>query len=267
VSETLRGPLEDGVSEDRLLGGRVRLLQLRAGYRAAIDPLLLAAAIPALAQTASPHSAPPNSAGRVLDLGCGAGAAALCLLARLPGSEVVGLELQAELVALARRNAELNAVADRFRIEEGDVLALPGAFTAAFDHVLCNPPYLPGGAATVARDAGRAAANLEGAAGLVDWIGAALTCLKPKGCLTLVHRADRLPELLAALAGRAGEVRLLPLWPGKNKAAKRVILRARKASKAPARLLPGLLLHDSEGRYTAEAEAVLREAAALNLAR
>ncbi|HYE49736.1 MAG TPA: methyltransferase [Azospirillaceae bacterium] len=237
---------------DLLLGGRVRLLQPGKGYRAAIDPVLLAAAVPA------------GEGERVLELGCGAGAASLCLAARVPGCRVTGLEMQAEAAELARRNAALNRLEERFEVVEGDLLRPPGVLRpGGFDRVMANPPFHPAGAHTISPTAGKAASHGEGEAGLADWIAAALRFLKGRGTLTLVHRADRLDEILARLHGRFGAVTVLPLWPMQGREAKRVIVTARRDARSPARLLPGLVLHGAGGAYTPEAERVLRDGVAL----
>ncbi len=246
--------------EDRLLGGRVRLLQPLKGYRAATDPVLLAAAV----------AARPGE--RVLDLGCGAGAAAFCLSARVPGLELHGLEIQPTYLALAGQNAGLNGVA--ITLHEGDVAAVPRALRQlAFDHVMVNPPY-HGEDATASPVAGRDMAHREGAgeggAGLGDWIAAGLARLKPKGWLSVIHRAGRAPELLRLLDGPAGAIALLPLVARAGRDAGRVIVRARKGAKAPFRLLSPLVLHAGrahvrdEDDFSPEAAAILRDAAALN---
>jgi tRNA1(Val) A37 N6-methylase TrmN6 len=234
------------VSEDALLDGRLRLRQPAAGYRTAIDPVFLAAAVPA------------EPGCRALDLGCGVGAAALCLLARAPDARVTGLELQRELAALACENAALNGFADRLRVVCADMAAPGEVEPGTFDEVFCNPPHQPAAAATPPPDAAKGLATHEGAAGLADWAAAALRFARPGGGVTFVHRADRLDALLAALGRGAGGFVVFPLWPKPGRPAKRLLLRAVKGAKAPLRLAPGLVLHREDGSYTAEAEAVLR---------
>jgi tRNA1(Val) A37 N6-methylase TrmN6 len=248
------GAPAEGVSEDFLLGGRLRLRQPASGYRVAIDPVFLAAAVPA------------GPADNVLDVGSGVGAASLCLAARVRGCRVTGVEMQRDLVRLAGDNIVLNDMSARLSAMRGDLLALPPRLApGAFDHVMANPPFLAAGSATVPGDAGKAAANVEGEANLAAWVRVALAMVRAKGSLTVIHRADRLDALLALLAGKAGEITLFPLWPGDGKPAKRIIVRARKGIASPTRLLPGMILHEADGRYTTAAEAVLRDAAALEM--
>jgi tRNA1(Val) A37 N6-methylase TrmN6 len=245
----------EALTEDALLGGRVRLLQPRDGYRAATDPVLLAAAVPARAGEA------------VLDLGCGAGAAALCLAARVPGVALHGVERQPAYAALARANAARNGAT--LTVWEGDVVALPAGVRAlSFDHVLANPPWFAA-AAPPARDAGRDAAQREQTP-LAFWVATGLRRLRPGGRLTLIAPAERLPGLLAA-AGDGRGVTLLPLAARTGRPAGRVILQVRKGARSPFRLLAPLVLHagathlhDGED-FAPAAQAVLRDAGALAL--
>lgn len=242
------------ISEDRLLGGRVILRQPVGGFRAAIDPVLLAAAV----------AAEPGQT--VLELGTGTGAAALCLARRIEGVRVAGLDQQRDLVRLAGENARLNGLERQADFMVGDLLQPPARLMpGGFDHVMANPPYLETGTATLPPDRARALAVGEGAADLAAWIRFALAMVRVRGSITLIHRADRLDALLAALAGKAGEIVVFPLWPGVGKPAKRVLVRARRGIETPLKLSAGLVLHEPDGKFTPAADAVLREAAALVL--
>lgn len=239
---------------DALLGGRLRLWQPRAGYRAATDPILLAAAVPARAGEA------------VLELGCGAGAALLALGLRVPGLNLTGVELQPEYAGLARRNAAGNGLA--VTIHQADLTALPPELRRPFDRVLMNPPFFDP-AAPGALDAGRDTAQRE-ATPLADWIAAGLRRLAPGGWLTVIHRAERLPGILAALTGPAGDIAVRPLAPRAGRPAGRVIVQARKGARGPFRLLAPLVLHagaahpGDRDHFTPEASAILRDGAALD---
>ena len=220
----------------------MRLEQPAEGLRAAIDAVLLAAAIPARAPEA------------VLELGCGTGAALLCLAARVPGLALHGVELDAGLAEMARRNAAgLGA-----SIVAGDIRgALPEC-----RHAFANPPYWPGGSASPI--ALRRNAAHEAEAGLEDWAGALARGLMRRGMASMILPAARFGQAAAALRGAGcGSLTMLPLWPRAGVAAKRVILQAIKGGRGPDRLLSGLVLHEADGSFTAAAEAVLRHAQAL----
>lgn len=239
---------------DTLLNGRVRLQQPVSGLRAGIDAVFLAAAVPAR----------PGEV--VLDVGTGTGAAALCLAARTRETRVVGLEVQLELVRLANRNAEANGLRPRFEAILGDLTRPPPRLApGGFDHVMANPPFVEEGRGNLPPDAGKARAVNEGATNLADWVRFCARMVRAKGSVTLIHRADRLDALLAAVSGVLGDVAVLPLLPGNGKPAKRVVLNGRRGVATPMRLLPGLTLHGPDGAFTPEAESVLRGAEPLVL--
>jgi len=248
---------DGALSCDGFLGGRLRILQPLRGYRAATDPVLLAASVPAR----------PGEA--VLELGCGAGVASLCLGARVPGLALAGLELQPAYAALARRNAAGNGIA--FEVYEGDLAHPPAALRAReFDHVIANPPFFPRGGGTRAADPGRETAQREETP-LALWIDRGLRRLRPGGHITLIQIAERLPDLLAPLAGRAGDITVLPVAARHGRPAGRVIVQARKGGRGPFRLLAPLILHEGatherDGEdHTEVARALLRDGAALCL--
>jgi len=250
------GFAERELTRDGFLGGRLDIRQPRHGYRAATDPVLLAAAVPARAGQC------------VLELGCGAGVASLCLGLRVPGLVLSGLELQPEYAALARRNGAENGIA--LTVIAGDVAAPPQEIIRqSYDHVIANPPYFPAGAGTAAADAGREAALRE-ATPLARWIGTGIRRLAPRGTLTVIQKADRLPDLLAALDGRMGSVQVLPLAARSGRPAGRVILRARKGGRAPFRLESPLIVHSGTAHardgesFSPAVQRVFRDAAALD---
>ncbi|MGB7270367.1 MAG: methyltransferase [Albidovulum sp.] len=238
---------------DRFLGGRLQILQPRAGYRAATDPVLLAAAVQARAGQS------------VLELGCGAGVASLCLATRVPGLLLCGVERQPAYADLARRNGAANGIA--LNVIEADLSALPAEIRAqSFDHVLANPPYFSAGEGTRAKDQGREAALREQTP-LADWVTVALKRLRPDGWVTMIHLAERLPALLGALCGKAGSITILPVAAREGREASRVIVRARKGGRASARLLAPLVIHDGPAHqrdgddYSAIAREILRDGA------
>jgi len=239
---------------DKFLDGRVHLMQPAQGYRAGADPVFLAASIPA------------QSGDLVLDVGTGVGAAMLCLAARVSSCKIVGLELQHELVQLARKNIEQNQFKDQVDILHGDLLVPPPRLApSTFAHVMSNPPYFLPQASSPSPFATKTLSNMESSSSLKTWVDFCIRMTRPKGTVTFVYTADRLDALLQQVIGRLGQLTLFPLWPKTGRAAKRVLLRGRKNVEGPMVLSNGLVLHDESGAYSRAAQDVLRAGKYLDL--
>ena len=233
-----------------LLDGRVRHDQPAAGHRTGIEPVLLAASIPA------------RAGARVLEGGAGSGAALLCLAHRVPGIIGLGLEIDPAIAAIASANATAN------RLETVAFLATDLATwrtEARFDHAMANPPWhLP--AATASPDTGKDRAKRALSGLFHAWTSALVRPLRHHGTLTIIIAAAHADAALAAIAAAGcGSLAMLPLWPRRGNAARLVLLRGVKGGRGPFRLLPGLVLHEQDGGFTAEAQVILRDGAALPL--
>jgi len=246
---------DSDLTRNDFLGGKLHIHQPAHGYRAGVDPVLLAASI----------LARPGQS--VLELGCGAGVAALCLGARVPGLEMSGLELQPGYAALARRNGDENNMP--LKVEEGDLARMPASLRARrFDHVMANPPYFDRAHSTAATDKGREVAMGEGTP-LKAWVEQAARRCAPGGSVTFIQRAARAPELLSMMAQHLGSLEILPLIPRRGRDARLILLRGRKGGRAEFRLHDGWVLHDGAAHdgdresYSAATAEVLRNGAPL----
>ncbi|MGR3617610.1 MAG: tRNA1(Val) (adenine(37)-N6)-methyltransferase [Paracoccaceae bacterium] len=238
----------DELSRDAFLGGMLHLHQPVKGYRAGVDPVLLAASVNA------------KSGQNVLELGCGAGQALLCLASRVSDLSLAGVELQPEYAELASRNAADNGFPlDVFCADLADI---PVALRQqSFEHVLMNPPYYRKGAHSSASDPGRAQALGEDTP-LEIWFDVAARRLKPRGYLHVIQRTERLPEMLGHCEGRLGSVEVLPLISRNGKIAELVLMRARKEGRAPFKLHGPFVMHEGD-RHEADAESYRPEVSAI----
>jgi tRNA1(Val) A37 N6-methylase TrmN6 len=245
-------------TEDAFLGGRLIVSQALDGSRAGLDAIFLAAACSAL----------PGET--VLDVGTGSGIVALAVAARVENVTVTGVEIDPVLAQLAEQNAERNGLGDRMRVICGDVTAI-GPFTKAgvilesFDHVLANPPFLVPGEARLPPEARLRRAHACTQDELQRWVKFFAAFCKPKGTLTIVHRADALSRLLGHLEGRFGGLTLYPLFPREGVTASRILIQGRKGSRAPMRIARGMVLHGTGNTFTPTANAILREGHGLDI--
>jgi tRNA1Val (adenine37-N6)-methyltransferase len=238
-------------TDDHLLDGRISYRQSIHGHRSGIEPVLLAAVVPAR---------PGQS---ILEAGTGAGAGLLCLAHRVPDIVATGLEIDAGLAALASENFRRNRF-DTLSVVRGDLLRPPFAGARhQFDHVLANPPWHDA-ASTRSPDPVRALARQATATLLAEWISALAGLLRPRGTISLIIPAASLGIGINALVtARCGERHVFPLWPRAGRPAKLCILRSRKCAQGQDAISPGLVLHAESGAYTAEAEDVLRRGGSL----
>ncbi len=245
--------LRDGETVDDFLGGAVKLIQPKNGYRVSMDTVMLAACVPA------------KAGERVIEGGVGSAGAALCLARRVPGVSVHGIDIQPDMLDFARRNIAYNGLEGQVTVAEGSITELKQEDEATFDHVMVNPPYLADGKGIRPPAETKGLAHMDLSAGVRDWVKFCIHLVKNKGTVSIIYRADRVDEVIAHLHRRVGELKIMPLWPRYGSPAKRVIIQGRKGMHGTASILPGLALHGEVERYTREAEEILRDGAALDL--
>ena len=234
------------ITQDSILKGKVLISQYKDGYRMAVDTVLLAASVRG------------DRGLKALDMGCGVGGAMLCLAQRCSNLEIHGLELQPHLAELAQKNITDNGYEDRMRVFEGDILSPPATVkNDSYDHVFANPPFLQDDRGHHPPDGSKRIAHVESHTSLADWVKVALKLAKTKGSITIVQRADRLGDIISALEGKAGEITVFPIWPKAGQNANRVIVQARKGTKSPLVMAPGLVLHTDSDRYTDIAQSIM----------
>lgn len=231
---------------DALLNRRIALEQPKKGFRVAVDTLLLAAAMDA------------RTGERVLDLGCGVGGAMLALAVRVQGLTVNGLEIQPEIADLACANIKRNRLEDRMEVFTGDVTHLPGPVLFAYDHVMMNPPFHDAATHETSPDDSKRIATSGTMEEMEMWIISAARCLRQNGAMVMIHRADRLDEILNYMRPHFGEAEVIPLLPKEGEPEKRILLRSRKGVGARHVACRPITLHRKSGGYTDEMEAILK---------
>lgn len=246
---------------DDFLGGRIKVLQPRKGYRAGIDAVFLAATV----------SDSQNGKPRVLDCGAGVGTVGLCVAGRLQNAKVIAVERDATLAGLARRNVEANGFENRMSIVELDVTSPPAALSdlglgdESFDFVVANPPFYDEAAGTLSPNAQKAASHAAPKDAFAGWIKFMTRMAAPGARISIVQRGEAMPRLLSLLENRFGALKVMPLHPRSGEPANRILISGRKGSRAPLQLMPGFVLHIETNAFTDEAVQILRHGGALAL--
>lgn len=227
---------------DDFLGGKIKLKQ--GDYKATSDAVLLAAAVPA------------KSGETILDVGCGNGVVALCIMARVPNLKATGLEIQPQMIELAKQNVLLNKM--DLEVVEGDVSNPPHEWKERqFHHVLTNPPYFTEDM-LYQNEVTAKAHKVQ--TPLATWLDFCIKKVRAKGTLTIIHRTEAVPEILSILHGRMGKITLIPLWPKENVQPKRIIIQATMNSRTPFQIHNGFILHNADDTRPDAIEKIMRSA-------
>ena len=237
-----------------LLNGKLKMLPAKGGYRAAIDPVLLAASISA------------SEGEQILDIGCGTGAATFCLALRKPFVRVMGIDSQGPLVAIAKKIATLNKLEGNIKFKNIDLLDLNTTEKfPQFDHVMANPPHMKKGSVRPSPDPLKVSANIENHAVLLDWLKVSFKVVVTGGTVTFIHRYERRDELIAEME-KYGSVSVFPIWSRMSgNTARRVIIKCKKDVFDETKVLDGLILHQLNGDYTETANTILRDLSSINI--
>ncbi len=233
---------------DTLFEGNLKIIQSKEGYRFSIDALLVA------------HFCSPRPKDRIMDLGTGCGVIPLILAHRRKDAEIIGVELQPPLAALARRNVALNGFSRRIQILEADLKDIRSAENQeAFDLVLTNPPYYEVETGRINPQPEKAVARHEVYAKLEDLLLTASHILSKKGRLVMIFPASRASDLIRKLAQRRMEPKRLQFVHSRAKdAARFLLIEARKEGQPHVEISPPLFLYDDKGDYTPNAMEVFR---------
>jgi len=252
-------------SRDGFLGGRVQLHQPIKGHRSGTDAVLLAASVPL--------HVPPYDRAQIghacLELGCGVGVASLCLAARMAAEkldyQITGVDIQADLIALAQANATANQIEAQFIVQDmrAPISHWPLA-SGSFAHIFANPPFYTAGTSAKPPDKAKQTAHIGEPETLALWVRRACALVKPKGSVTFIHRAAAMADLVACMRACLGGLQILPISAHAGEAAKRVLIRGTAGSQADTQILPPLILHRADGGYMAEVENILRHGGALD---
>ena len=203
-------------------------------------------------------SLPRLKAGmQVLDLGCGSGLLGLLLLRRCPQIFVTGIELDAHAAELGKHNAMENGLADRLSFQQGDLRKTTSIPAGRFDLAVCNPPYFPSGHGASAPNAARRSAREEINCSLEDVCCAAARGLRWSGSFCIVHKPDRLTDLLCAMrAARLEPKRLRFVQKTVGTIPSLLMVEGRLGGKPGLTIESPLILQQPDGTPTPEVDAI-----------
>ena len=237
--------MDNNISQDDFLGGKIKIYQPLKGYRGGIDPVLLASSVA------------PKPNANILEVGSGTGIATLCLASRIDALSITGIEKQKELYELAIKSAEFNNLESKVKFINQDITLIKNEIKkASFDYVITNPPYhfanYPSPNNSIAT------ANAETTANLEFWLKFCIKMLKHKGTFIMIFNAERIDEIMKHLYGKLGGITIAPIWSKQGQDAKRIIIKGRKGIKSPTAIEAGLVLHNETGEFTSKANDILR---------
>lgn len=236
-----------------LLGGKVKICQFETGVKVSSDAVLLASAV---------DEKILKKSSKILDVGVGGGGISLCILNRFDDASVLGIDIQDEMLELSNISIKENLFEDRFSVIKEDILNPSVNFkNMEFDIVITNPPYYKG---QTSPDKIKAKAHSEQGLNLDDWITASIKRLKSGGSFIIIHKADRVDDIIYSLKkNNLGKIEIFPIYSKENEVANRVIIRGLKSYKSPAIIYNSLVLHNENGEYTADAKKILEKGASL----
>ena len=235
-------------TQDYLLDKQVKIFQPVDGYRASTDAVMVSSLVHQI-----------KNGDKILDVGSGTGAISLCLASRFQSQhpEVIGLELQPDLAELSNMSAEANGFSDFLHYYSCNIKDKLSFITpGSFQHVISNPPYTDHDMPSP--NPSKAMAHNHTAFNLTEWIHFCIKMLAPQGMFYIINRAEAINEILYALYGKCGAIKLIPLFTKETEKAKRIMVIAKKSYKTPTEILPDFIVHTEDG-YTAKAHRILRE--------
>lgn len=236
-----------------LLNGKVKIVQFETGLKVSSDAVLVASAI---------DEKIIKKSATILDVGVGGGGISLCTAYKFKNVKITGIDIQNEMLELAKQSCIENGFDDRIELINENILNPSKQFKEkSFDIVITNPPYYKGQSCS---DKIKAIAHNETGIDLKDWILSSVKRLNATGTFIIIHKADRLDDIIYSLKkANMGKIEIFLLYSKKGEIANRVIVRAKKSNKSPSVIYPPIVLHKENGEYTDRAKSLLCDGKAI----